>query len=82
MQVYRHGDRTPLKSYPNDPYNNESVYWPQGPGQLTDVSHQNYYSDDPSKGHVRFILPQISVTVATVTWKNVIYRKERTSSTI
>ena len=36
LQLYRHGDRTPVASYPTDPYNNVS-YWPNGWGQLTNV---------------------------------------------
>ncbi|XP_033336659.1 prostatic acid phosphatase [Megalopta genalis] len=32
--LYRHGDRTPIRPYPNDPYNNESL-WPVPYGQLT-----------------------------------------------
>ncbi|CAL7950976.1 unnamed protein product [Xylocopa violacea] len=34
--LYRHGDRTPVRSYPNDPYNNESL-WPVPYGQLTNL---------------------------------------------
>lgn len=37
QQVFRHGDRTPIQPYPNDPYRNAS-YWPVGWGQLTNVS--------------------------------------------
>lgn len=38
--LYRHGDRTPTWSYPNDPYNNES-FWPVPYGQLTNLGkHQ------------------------------------------
>lgn len=36
-QLYRHGDRNIIKSFPNNVYNNES-YWPGGFGQLTNVS--------------------------------------------
>lgn len=36
-QIFRHGDRTPVKPYPNDPYKNQS-FWPVDFGQLTNVS--------------------------------------------
>jgi len=32
--LYRHGYRTIVGSYPNDPYDNDT-YWPQGRGELT-----------------------------------------------
>ena len=35
LQVYRHGDRSPTKTYPTDPYQEDA--WPQGWGQLTQV---------------------------------------------
>ncbi|XP_076240639.1 prostatic acid phosphatase [Calliopsis andreniformis] len=39
--LYRHGDRTPIGAYPNDPYNNESI-WPVPYGQLTNLGkHQH-----------------------------------------
>ncbi|EZA59943.1 prostatic acid phosphatase [Ooceraea biroi] len=38
--LYRHGDRTPIKAYPNDPYNESS--WPVPYGQLTNLGkHQH-----------------------------------------
>merc|ERR1719369_675623 len=37
--VFRHGDRNPVLFYPNDPYKDES-YWPEGPGMLTPIGHQ------------------------------------------
>ncbi|XP_012275172.1 prostatic acid phosphatase-like [Orussus abietinus] len=38
--LFRHGDRTPVDPYPNDPYNNESL-WPVPFGQLTNTGkHQ------------------------------------------
>lgn len=36
LQLYRHGDRTPVGRYKNDPYNETS--WPVPYGQLTNVS--------------------------------------------
>lgn len=38
-QIFRHGDRTPVEPYPNDPYKDPSL-WPVGFGQLTNVSHR------------------------------------------
>lgn len=35
FQVYRHGDRSPTKTFPNDIYQEDA--WPQGWGQLTQV---------------------------------------------
>lgn len=37
LQIFRHGDRTPVDPYPRDPYRNRS-YWPAAWGELTDVS--------------------------------------------
>lgn len=38
QQLFRHGARNIEFSYPNDPWANEQMYWPEGYGQLTDVS--------------------------------------------
>lgn len=35
--IYRNGDRTPLSTYPTDPYANPA-YWDENWGQLTNVS--------------------------------------------
>lgn len=39
--LFRHGDRTPLDPYPNDPYNNESL-WPVPFGQLTNLGKHEH----------------------------------------
>ena len=36
LQIFRHGDRSPVGTYPNDPYKEED--WPQGYNQLSFVS--------------------------------------------
>ena len=35
LQLFRHGDRSPVKTYPTDPYQESA--WPQGFGQLSQV---------------------------------------------
>lgn len=37
LKIFRHGDRTPVDPYPNDPWK-DRIYWPEGYGQLTNVS--------------------------------------------
>lgn len=39
--LYRHGDRTPIRPYPNDPYNDESI-WPVPYGQLTNIGKDQH----------------------------------------
>ena len=41
--LHRHGDRSPISTYTNDPYGNES-YWPDGWGQLTMTGKRRLYS--------------------------------------
>ncbi|ENN71660.1 prostatic acid phosphatase [Dendroctonus ponderosae] len=41
--VFRHGDRTPVSPYPNDPYKNRS-YWPVDWGMLTNVGKLRHYN--------------------------------------
>ncbi|XP_078359951.1 prostatic acid phosphatase-like [Oculina patagonica] len=38
--VYRHGDRSPAQFFPADKHKN---YWPQGPGQLTQIGMEQEY---------------------------------------
>lgn len=40
--IFRHGDRTPVEPYPNDPYKNVSL-WPVGWGQLTNEGKRQHY---------------------------------------
>lgn len=38
-QIYRHGDcNIDAKVFPNDPYKDEQLHWPEGYAQLTKVS--------------------------------------------
>nr|XP_002131109.1 prostatic acid phosphatase [Ciona intestinalis] len=40
--IWRHGARSPVRTYPTNPYNNQRV-WPQGFGQLTQLGMQQHY---------------------------------------
>ncbi|MPC18817.1 Prostatic acid phosphatase [Portunus trituberculatus] len=42
-QLYRHGDRSPITLYPNDPHGNVSAVWPMGLGQLTKKGKAMHY---------------------------------------
>ncbi|KAI5641414.1 histidine phosphatase superfamily (branch 2) domain-containing protein [Phthorimaea operculella] len=41
--IFRHGDRTPVDTYPTDPYKNES-FWPVRFGELTNIGKQQHYA--------------------------------------
>ncbi|XP_037029743.1 prostatic acid phosphatase-like [Bradysia coprophila] len=41
--LFRHGDRTPIDPYPNDPWGNRT-FWPVGWGQLTNLGKQQHYN--------------------------------------
>ncbi|CAF4747263.1 unnamed protein product [Pieris macdunnoughi] len=40
--IYRHGDRTPVDTYPTDPWGEES-FWPVKFGQLTNIGKMQHY---------------------------------------
>ncbi|XP_023020320.2 prostatic acid phosphatase [Leptinotarsa decemlineata] len=42
VQVFRHGQRTSVDHYTNDPYSS-SEYWPVGPGQLTNTGKTQHF---------------------------------------
>ncbi|XP_072931174.1 prostatic acid phosphatase-like isoform X2 [Epargyreus clarus] len=41
--VYRHGDRTPVDTYPTDPYRDQSL-WPEKFGQLTNIGKSQHFA--------------------------------------
>lgn len=41
--VYRHGQRTPVLTYPNDPYGRTDEYFPAGWGQLTHIGRRQLF---------------------------------------
>ncbi|CAG9769945.1 unnamed protein product [Ceutorhynchus assimilis] len=41
--LYRHGDRSPLRSWPNDIYFGNSSLWPDGYGQLNNLGKERHY---------------------------------------
>jgi len=41
--VSRHGQRSPLIFYPDDPYKNVTIHWPLGLAQLTTTGKQQMY---------------------------------------
>lgn len=42
IQMYRHGDRNPIKQTLGDPY--DETYWPRGFAQLTTVNYFTNYN--------------------------------------
>lgn len=56
--LFRHGDRTPVKTYPNDPYRNESS-WPVPFGQLTNLGkHQHLLLGQWFRNRYAHLLPK------------------------
>ncbi|KAK7580583.1 hypothetical protein V9T40_001212 [Parthenolecanium corni] len=43
--IFRHGDRAPVSTYPNDPH--KSYLWPDGLGQLLKVRYKNSSNSSP-----------------------------------
>lgn len=43
QMLYRHGDRSPITLYANDPHGNVSAVWPMGLGQLTKKGKAMHY---------------------------------------
>ena len=48
-QMFRHGDRAPVKTFPTDP--NQDDVWPQGLGQLTTVMFIHGVNDKMTFGN-------------------------------
>nr|CAD7568396.1 unnamed protein product [Timema californicum] len=44
VKIFRHGDRTIISSYRNDPYNNKTKYWPRGYEQLTENGEDQHFN--------------------------------------
>ncbi|XP_049782248.1 lysosomal acid phosphatase-like [Schistocerca cancellata] len=43
QEIFRHGDRTPTDTYPEDPYNDDK-YWPEGWGALTNKGKMEMFT--------------------------------------
>ncbi|XP_031634102.1 prostatic acid phosphatase-like [Contarinia nasturtii] len=41
--IFRHGQRNPLITYPNDPWKDEEQFWKEGYGQLINAGKQQHY---------------------------------------
>nr|CAD7587057.1 unnamed protein product [Timema genevievae] len=58
--IFRHGDRTILGSYRNDPYNNQTKYWPRGYEQLTEIGEDQHFKQGSFfRKRYNHILPKI-----------------------
>ncbi|CAG2054548.1 unnamed protein product [Timema podura] len=58
--LFRHGDRAPTGTYPNDIYNEEAKYWPRGYGQLSNIFRHGdrtilgSYRNDPYNNQTKY----------------------------